>query len=253
VPYRNQADLPIFDTQLPSFDFPSLFRSNTFVGADRQSNANNLTLALTSRLIDAASGDELLSASIGQIHYFSPQRVQLPGVPEVDYSGSDYVAELDLRLNDRWELKWDQQYNPNSRVLDPQTQMLVENLHHTDLSAISVQHRFGAEGTVNFSYRFRRGLLEQVDTSALYPLNANWSLVGRYYYSLMHSQLLEAFAGAQYDSCCVAMRVLVRRYINVIGQLHPSNGIYFELEFKGLGSTGTRTDNFLRRAILGYQ
>ena len=253
VPYRDQAGLPIFDTQLPSFDFPSLFRSNSFVGADRQSNANNLTLALTSRLIDAASGDELLSASIGQIHYFSPQRVQLPGVPEVDYSGSDVVGELDLRLNDNWELKWDQQYNPNSRVLDPQTQMLVENLHHTDLSAISVQHRFGAEGTLNFSYRFRRGLLEQVDTSALVPLNANWSLVGRYYYSLMHKQLLEAFAGAQYDSCCVAMRVLLRRYINVIGQLKPSNGVYFELEFKGLGNTGTRTGNFLRRAILGYQ
>jgi len=253
VPYRDQADLPIFDTQLPSFDFPSLFRSNSFVGADRQSNANNLTLALTSRLIDAASGDELLSASIGHIHYFSPQRVQLPGVPEVDYSGSDFVAELDLRLNDNWELKWDQQYNPNSRILDPQTQMLVENLHHTDLSAISVQHRFGAEGTLNFSYRFRRGLLEQADTSALVPLSANWSLVGRYYYSLMHSQLLEAFAGAQYDSCCVAMRVLVRRYINVIGQLKPSNGIYFELEFKGLGNTGTRTENFLRRAVLGYQ
>ena len=179
--------------------------------------------------------------------------MQLPGVPEVDYSGSDFVAELDLRLNDNWELKWDQQYNPNSRILDPQTQMLVENLHHTDLSAISVQHRFGAEGTLNFSYRFRRGLLEQVDTSALVPLSANWSLVGRYYYSLMHSQLLEAFAGAQYDSCCVAMRVLVRRYINVIGQLKPSNGIYFELEFKGLGNTGTRTENFLRRAVLGYQ
>lgn len=253
VPYRNQADLPIFDTQLPSFDFPSLFRSNSFVGADRQSNANNLTLALTSRLIDAGNGDELLSASIGQIHYFSPQRVQLPGVPEVDYSGSDFIAELDLRLNDNWALRWDQQYNPNSKILDPQTQMLVENLHHTDLSAISVQHRFGADGTVNFSYRFRRGLLEQVDTSALYPLNANWSLVGRYYYSLMHSQLLEAFAGAQYDSCCVALRVLVRRYINVIGQLKPSNGVYFELEFKGLGNTGTRTENFLHRAILGYQ
>ncbi len=253
VPYRNQADLPIFDTQLPSFDIPSLFRSNSFVGADRQSNANNLTVALTSRLIDAASGDELLSASIGQIHYFSPQRVQLPGVPEVDYSGSDLVGELDLRLNDNWELKWDQQYNPNSRILDPQTQMLVENLHHTDLSSVSVEHRFGAEGTLNFSYRFRRGLLEQVDTSALLPLNANWSLVGRYYYSLMHSQLLEAFAGAQYDSCCVAMRVLVRRYINIIGQLKPSNGVYFELEFKGLGNTGTRTENFLRRAILGYQ
>ena len=253
VPYRDQSGLPIFDTQLPTFDFPSLFRSNSFVGADRQSNANDLTVALTSRLIDAASGDELLSASLGQIRYFDPQRVQLPGEPEVDFSGSDYVGELNLRLNDNWELKWDQQYNPNSRILDPQTQMLVENLHHTDLSAISVEHRFGADGTINFSYRFRRGLLEQVDTSALLPLNANWSLVGRYYYSLLHSQLLEAFAGAQYDSCCVAMRVLVRRYINVIGQVHPNNGIYFEIEFKGLGNTGSRTENFLRRAILGYQ
>ncbi len=253
VPYRDQSGLPIFDTQLPTFDFPSLFRSNSFVGADRQSNANDLTVALTSRLIDAGSGDELLSASLGQIHYFDPQRVQLPGVPEVDFSGSDYVGELNLRLNDNWALKWDQQYNPNSRILDPQTQMLVENLHHTDLSAISVEHRFGAEGTINFSYRFRRGLLEQVDTSALLPLNANWSLVGRYYYSLLHSQLLEAFAGAQYDSCCVALRVLVRRYINVIGQVRPNNGLYFEIEFKGLGNTGSRTENFLRRAILGYQ
>ena len=253
VPYRNQADLPIFDTQLPTFDFPSLFRSNAFTGADRQSNANDLTLALTSRLIDSASGDQILSASFGQIRYFDTQRVQLPGYPAVDYSGSDYVAELDLRLSDNWDLKWDQQYNPNSRVFDPATAQSIENLHHTDLSAVSVEHRFGGDGILNFSYRFRRGLLEQVDTAALIPLNANWSLVGRYYYSLMNRQLLEAFAGAQYDSCCVAWRVLVRRYVNAIGQLHADTGLYFEIEFKGLGSTGSRTENFLRRAILGYE
>ena len=253
VPYRNQDDLPIFDTQLPTFDFPGLFRNNTFTGADRQSNANNLTLALTSRLIDSTSGDQVLSASIGRIQYFDAQRVQLPGYPAVDYSGSDYVFELDWRLNDNWDLKWDQQYNPNSHIYDPATAMTVENLHHTDLSSVSVEHRFGGDGILNFSYRFRRGLLEQVDAAALVPLNANWSVVGRYYYSLMSRQLLEAFAGAQYDSCCVAVRVLVRRYINAIGQLHPDTGLYFELEFKGLGSTGSRTENFLRRAILGYE
>ena len=253
VPFRDQADLPIFDTQLPTFDFPSLFRSNTFVGADRQSNANNLTLALTTRLIDSAAGDEVLRASLGQIRYFEAQRVQLPGHPEVDFSGSDYVAELDLRLNDRWELKWDQQYNPNSKVLDPLTQTLVRNLHHTDLSAISLEHRFAGDGVFNVSYRFRRGLLEQFDTTALYPLNERWSLVGRYYYSLLNHQLLEAFAGAEYDSCCVAMRFVLRRYVNAIGEVNTNTGVYFELEFKGLGNTGTRTENFLRRAILGVR
>jgi len=252
VPYRDQSDLPIFDTVLPALDFPALFRSNGYVGGDRQSNANNLTVALTSRLIDTVSGDEFLSASLGQIRYFEPQRVQFPGRPEVDFSGSDYVAELDLRLNDRWEFKWDQQYNPNGKIVDPLTRMLVENLHHTDLSAFSLEHRFGAEGAINFAYRFRRGLLEQVDTSALYPLNERWSLVGRYYYSLLDKRLLEAFAGAQYDSCCVAVRVLVRRYISSIGQVQANTGLYFELEFKGIGNTGSRTENFLRRAILGY-
>lgn len=253
VPYRDQSNLPIFDTQLPSFDFPSLFRSNSFVGADRQSNANDLTLALTSRLIEPDTGNELLSASIGQIRYFDPQRVQLPGRPEVDFSGSDYVLSLDLRLNDRWELRWDQQYNPNSKILDPRTRTLVENFHRTDLSAVSVEHRFGSDGAINFAYRFRRGLLEQVDTTALIPLNERWSLVGRYYYSLMDKRLLEAFAGFEYDSCCVAVRLLARRYINSISQVKADTGVYVEVEFKGLGSTGTRTENFLRRAILGYQ
>ena len=238
VPYRNQNDLPIFDTQLPTFDFPSLFRTNTFVGADRQTNANNLTAALTTRLINSDSGDQLLSASIGEIHYFDTQRVQLPGYPELDYSGSDYVGELDLHLNDRWELRWDQQWNPNT--------------HQTDLSGIGVEYRFGAEGVVNVSYRFRRNFLEQVDTSALFPINDRWSLIGRYYYSLMDRQLLEAFGGFEYDSCCVAARVLIRHYVNVVGASTADTAIYFELEFKGIGSTGTRTENYLRRTMLGY-
>ena len=238
VPYRNQSDLPILDTQLPTFDFPSLFRTNTFVGADRQTNANNLTAAVTTRLINSDSGDQLLSASVGEIHYFDTQRVQLPGYPELAYSGSDYVGELDLRLNDRWDLRWDQQWNPNT--------------HQTDLSAIGVEHRFGAEGLVNVSYRFRRNFLEQVDATALVPLNDRWSVIGRYYYSLMDRQLLEAFAGVEYDSCCVAMRMLVRHFVNVVGASTADTALYFEVEFKGVGSSGTRTENYLRRTMLGY-
>lgn len=239
VPYRNQNELPIFDTQLPTFDFPSLFRTNTFVGADRQTNANNLTAALTTRLLRTDNGDQLLSASIGEIHYFDTQRVQLPGTPELDYSGSDYVGELDLRLNDRWDLRWDQEWNPNT--------------HRTDLSGVGVEYRFGGEGVVNFSYRFRRGLLEQVDASTLVPLNPNWSVIARYYYSLLDKQLLEAFAGFEYDSCCVAARVLVRHYVNIVGASTADTAVYFELEFKGIGNTGTRTQNYLRRTMLGYE
>ena len=241
VPYRNQTDLPILDTELPSFDFPSLFRTNAFVGGDRQINANSLTAAVTTRLLDSASGDQLLSASLGKITYFSTVHLQLPGYPDAAFEGEDYVGELNLRLDDRWSLNWDQQWNPNT--------------HQTDLSSVGVERRFGREGVLNVEYTFRRGFLEQVDTTALVPIGNSWSLIGRYYYSLLDRQLLEAFVGAEYDSCCVSMRTLIRHYVNIVSYL-PNNkadtGLYFEVEFHGLGATGQRTENYLRRTMLGY-
>jgi LPS-assembly protein len=238
VPYRNQDELPVFDTQPITFDFPELFRSNRFAGADRQMDANNLTLALTSRLLESDSGVERLSASFGQIRYFDEQRVQLPGVPATDYSGSAYVAELDLHITDRWRVRLADQWDPND--------------DRTDLSAVSLQHRFGDVGVLNASYRYRRDFIEQTDFSALVPLNDTWSLIGRWNYSLRDSRTLESFLGIEHDSCCVVWRVIGRHYVrNAEGR--ANNALYFEIEFKGIGAIGQKTDDFLRRAILGYR
>ncbi len=238
VPYRDQDNLPLFDTQEVPFSFGQLFRSNRFIGADRQMDANNLTIALTSRLIEDASGDERISATLGEIRYFDDQRVQLPGRENTDYAGSAYVGELDLRINDRWRATFSNQWNPNS--------------DRTDLSAVGIQNRFGTDGVFNLSYRFRRDLLEQADASVLIPLNPSWRLVGRWNYSMFDRKTLEAFAGIEHDSCCVAWRLLARRYVHNI-ERDTTNALYFEVEFKGVGSIGQKTGDFLRRAILGYQ
>ncbi|HET6546106.1 MAG TPA: LPS assembly protein LptD [Rhodanobacteraceae bacterium] len=247
VPYRNQDDIPIFDTQQVPFSFGQLFRSNRFVGADRQADANDLTLALTTRLLEDATGDERVSASLGEIRYFGDQRVQLPCTRDgvmlpscepTDFSGSTYVGELDLHIDDRWRLVLDQQWNPNSR--------------QTDLSAISVQNRFATDGLFNFSYRFRRNFLEQVDVSTLLPITPAWRLIARENFSLRDHKTLESLIGIEHDSCCVAWRLLARHWIhNIEGE--ADNALYFEIEFKGIGSVGQKTDDFLRRGILGYQ
>ncbi|MGH8335389.1 MAG: LPS-assembly protein LptD, partial [Gammaproteobacteria bacterium] len=78
VPYRNQDALPIFDTGLPDLNLTELFRTNRYVGEDRIGDANQLALALTTRLFDHVSGAQYLSATIGQIRYFSLPRVALP-------------------------------------------------------------------------------------------------------------------------------------------------------------------------------
>jgi LPS-assembly protein len=78
VPYRNQDELPVFDTALPDLNLTELFRTNRYVGSDRIGDANQLALALTTRLFDTVSGAQYLSATIGQIRYFSIPRVGLP-------------------------------------------------------------------------------------------------------------------------------------------------------------------------------
>ena len=45
VPYTDQADMLLFDTQPLTFSWGQLFRDNRYSGADRQADANQLTLA----------------------------------------------------------------------------------------------------------------------------------------------------------------------------------------------------------------
>jgi len=107
------------------------------------------------------------------------------------------------------------------------------------------------DGVVNLAYRYRRDISEQADFSFLYPINDAWSVVGRHYYSILDSKPLEQILGVQWDSCCIAVRLVARRYVhNREGEL--SRGLLLEIELKGLGSAGQDTRKTLRRAILGY-
>nr|WP_233176223.1 LPS assembly protein LptD [Dyella sp. ASV24] len=253
IPYRNQNNIPLFDTNLMSFDTWELFTPNTYSGADRQINANNLSAMLTTRLLDN-NGVERLSIDFGQIRYFAQQLVQLPSgintiTPTTNWSGSDYVIDLTSQLNDDWKVTSQYQWNPNTSL--------------TDLGAIGVQYRLKTDGVVNFSYRYRRQpgvetpLLEQYDASVVYPLSDRWRLIGHWAYSVLDKKTVEALAGVQYDSCCVALRLVARRYVNTYDtttQLGSTNtAIMFEVQFKGMGNFSGQSENILRNGILGYQ
>lgn len=237
VPYRNQDDLPIFDTQAFTFAWDQLFRTNAFAGADRQSDANQLTAALTTRLLDGRDGREWLTASIGQIRYFTAPRVTLPGQPVVNLSGSDFVFDTDIAIDDRWRIGSQYLYDPHDG--------------RSDLFGVRSQYRFGQGGVLNLAYRYRPGLVRESDASFIVPLNANWRLLGRWNYSLRDHTNLEALAGVEWQDCCTAVRFLARNYIRDSSG-DKDTAIFFEIELKGLGSLGRDTSDVLERDILGY-
>ncbi len=237
VPYRDQDDLPLFDTQPLTFGWPGLFRSNRFSGGDRQGDANQVTLALTTRLLDGDDGRERLSASLGRIHYFETPRVTLPGAPALSDEGSAWVAEGRLALTDRWSLGLAHQWDPADE--------------RTSLSAVRSQWRFDGGGLLNAAYRYRADQLEQTDLSFVLPLGRDWRLVGRWNYSLFDDRTVEALGGIEWRSCCVALRVLGRRYVREFSG-EQTSAIYVELELNGVGGFGRDTARLLDDAILGY-
>ena len=244
IPERNQSDLPDFDTNLKTFNMTQLFSHNRFVGRDRIGDANQLSLGLTSRIIDEETGKENLSVSLGQIRYFRDRDVTLPAGIKGTRSESDMIAEVGASITDNWTARGQVQWDTNSDI--------------SNMSAAQLRYRGDNGGLFNLSHRYRRdGVtdlegLEQIDVSAALPINNQWNIVGRYYHSIKDSKTLEGLAGIEYDSCCWASRLVVRNYINDVSDNDRNVAIMFQIELKGLGNFGQKAETVLERSILGY-
>ncbi len=238
VPERDQSELPIFDSARLDFSYAQLFRYNRFTGADRMSDANQLTLGVTSRFIDDNTGAERASVSIGQVRYFDPPEVELPDIQPVNRSGSVLVSEISYSPTDRWRLSLAQQWDPE--------------FEKTRLNSLRATYQFGAGGIASARYLYRSGEIEQLDIGGVIPLNERWKLIGRFNYSLRDNRSFETLAGFEYRDCCYAVRLISRRYLRSAG-FDRQSGIYLELELTGLGRLGRKTGDLLERAILGYR
>lgn len=250
VPFRDQSQVPLFDSVEPEFSFLQLFNDNRFVGADRQGDANQVSYAVTSRLLRSDDGAELLQADLGQIRYFSARKVQLdPTTPADTALFSDVVADVLLNLSDVWSLSYSQNWDPATR--------------QTDLGTWRVEYHPAYHQVLDLAYRFNRDqLVKQTDVAFDWPLGPAWSVVGRWNYDIVNHVTLDDFIGFEYDSCCWDFQIVHRRFITrndaavPVGGLTPigkADGVFFfELQLKGLGTVGRHLEQILGNGILGY-
>jgi LPS-assembly protein len=262
VPYRNQDQLPVFDTAMPDLLNPvELFRTNRYVGADRVSDADQLAVGVTSRLLDAFNGRQFISATFGQIYYFQDPRVTLPGeVPNTE-NRSDLVTQIALTAFQDWSAGIGVQW-------DPQTQA-------SERTQLDLQYKPANDSVINLDYRYERYVFDQIELSGAWPIKRNWSVFAREIYSLSDHEynvltsdlpggppstpivserlvgFLERFAGFEYRSCCWRIRLGVRRYVNSHTGSQDT-GIWLQLELAGLASVGSASDASLGQEIRGY-
>ena len=225
VPNEDQDELPVFDTRELTFGFSQLFHYNRFSGPDRQGDANQLTVALTSRLLDADDGRSVLDVNLGQIFYFRDLSVQMPNRPEQSRSASATVAEVNWRpagaVLASAGLEWDPEEN------------------ETQVGRLGLSYRGESGRQAALSYRFRRDRVDQLDFRWRLPLRHDLNLIGRVNYSFEDEELLEVLGGIEYESCCWAVRLMGREYIRD-RESETRTAVFLELHLKGLGSLGRR-------------
>ena len=238
TPFREQADIPVFDTHEPGFIFSSLFRENRFSGIDRMGDTKHIAGALSSRLLDRHNGNELIRASLGQIYYFDDRKVTLPDAPLSTETRSDYVAELSFTPDRHW-------IGRGSVIAD-------SDFNKARVATMLLGYRDGKRKVANIEHRFRRDdEINQTNLSVAWPINRKWRFLGRWLYSQGQHRDLEILAGLEYESCCWKARLVSRRFI-LDDEEDYNTSTSFQIVFKGLAAFG-KGSNILENSILGYE
>jgi len=246
VPFRDQSKLPNFNTVERDFNFSQIFTENRFVGGDRIGDANQLTIALTSRLIETETGLERFRAGLGQVYYFKPPKVTL-GAATTDAKYSDIVAFAASEMSASVSTDLGIQYTPSLS----RSQKITLAAHYTP-----------APGSiVNAAYRYTRADpaspgagasgIEQVDVSSQWPITRNISGLARWNWSIQDRKIIEGLAGFEYNAGCWQLRAVAHRFITATQQY--STSFQIQLELSGLSRIGINPLETLRQNIAGYR
>lgn len=254
TPFRNQLNLPNYDSGAKDFNLATMFSSNAFNGNDRVSDTKAVTVGVNSRLIEPSSGAELVRLGFAQRYLLADQNVTLPrGVAQTNRF-SDMLMEAAVKLDPKLTLDATVQFSPQeSRSM------------RTTLGA---RYSPGPYRTLSAAYRLQRGVSEQIDFGWQWPLSAlqgsapeaqagralgpqQWYGVGRVNYSLPDEKVLDLVAGFEYDAGCWLGRVVLERLQT--STTAATQRVLFQLEFNGLSKLGASSLQTLQANVPRYR
>ncbi|MCY4450326.1 MAG: LPS-assembly protein LptD [Immundisolibacterales bacterium] len=272
VDHRDQDHLPLFDTGSLTSGYDHMFRENRFSGADRIGDANRLTLAVDSRVLDG--GREILAARLGWLQHFGNRRVRFCTTADPD--ADVYACPEGAAAEDPWDSSW----IATLKARPHRSVTLAGALEHDGSTArnrrmaLSLRYQPTPERIVNLGYRrfptestsvarvqeSIEDSMESVSLSVHRDIGRHLRILGSANYALEEDVLTEVFTGIEYESCCWSLRVLGQRYLTSMqGARRPDgpsdyeNSVVLQFELKGLSGSERRSGQWWTRPIPGYR
>jgi len=240
IPFKNQAEIPDFDTSILADSYANFFRANRFLGADRIGDTDQVTFGLGSHIYDT-DGAQLFYAGIAQVFYAENRKVSLSNTID-ERKKSNIVAQIDVNPTPYLKIGAALVYNEELKEL---TQKNYTANWAKDGFAANAEYYFTANQTGDRT-------LEQRSYSVAYPVNELWTVVAKQHKSLLFNKPVENLFGLSYESCCWGLKILASQ-VSDSNFIETTTGLFFELTLKGLTQAGDNVNNHLLTAIPGYK
>ena len=245
-PYKDQNDIPNFNTRIASINYEQLFSDSWFLGHDRLQDLHAFTPGVNYRYIDA-TGVTRFDGSIGEQFYLNDSRVTLEDNKPVFTSSSSGLV-------------WDTSTQPYNNVWIDVSGALNNSY---DLNYITTELRYQPTDNSLFNVGFVKRQADEntnqlplsaLTASAVFPVNNNWRVLAQVQYDYNRNQFLDSLIGVDYEDCCFGFAVYGRRYYNDLNiNDKPTQAIMAEVRLSGLGSGSSRLTRLLADKVLGFE
>ncbi|MBX2846920.1 MAG: LPS-assembly protein LptD [Acidiferrobacterales bacterium] len=232
APNEDQSGVPSFDTRPSTFNSLSgIFRENRFSGEDRIGDMNQVTVGLSTEIIDSNTGDRRLSASIGQLYIIDDLEQNLVEDTVIESGLGDLLAEFRIEGEHAWSAAGFFQYDHDESDL--------EKIN----VAVAYRPKSDSRKIVQLAYYVSKNFdsdtaTDQLILSGFWPINDHWSFFANERYSFEDSESLSRTLGFEYDGCCWKVRFISSEGSRS-GGLEDKNQYYFvELELNSIGGIG---------------
>ncbi len=218
---RDQNTLPIFDTdESQPTSYSHFFRENRFSGGDRIGDTEQISLGMTSRVMDDNTGAQRMQLGFGQVYYLEDRHIRLHSDDGPLTTGrSGLFTELTANFNEDWSMTGFASWRRESS--DP------------DVIWVSADYDHDRRRNASIAYTASHDDLEQVTMDFSAPLGSRWQLDADTAYSLGEDEIRSSSIRLSFDGCCWATRLEYQHYLDGSGEF--KNRILFTLELDDLG------------------
>lgn len=242
VPRRNQSYIPIFDTAERVDSYSSLWKENRFLGGDRMSNENKISMGLTSHWINY-SGSEIQSISLGRSYSFNQQNISITMPPEdsvqTAFRNSPYYIEYLYKFDKFWNIGFDYSWHP--RHIYPNSGSFHIDYESPNDKNKLLKIRYINRNIQQEGEKTRRASINQHELSLRWPLSSHWVLISEWQHDYTNNSTIKASGGLKYTNNCWNIS-LVQRYSkkeNIYTQdplrdNEYNRGIFIKLTLNGL-------------------